>query len=98
MQIQLSGHVRRGRRFHIAFCQQLPITTSGETEKEAVESVPEAALSYLSAVRSVDPSRFAMLLRNIQTPAPADPPDEESQPFVEMLPEEPMRALACGVE
>ncbi len=98
MEIQLSGHVRRGRRFHIAFCRQLPISTSGATANEAIESVPDAALSYLSAVRSVDPERFKSLLANLQTPLRDDLTDEEeSEPFVQLMPEAPMHALRFGI-
>lgn len=97
MQINLTGHARRGRQFYIAFCHQLPITTSGETVDEAVERVPDAALSYLSAVRSVDPSRFEMLLKNIMSDDADGAVEEDAEPFSTPMPEAPMRALAYGV-
>ena len=98
MKIQLSGHVRRGTRFHIAFCRQLPISTSGATSDEAIKSVPDAALSYLSAVRAVDPDRFKMLLATIGTPIIDDPAvEDDSEPFVWSMPEAPMRALVYGI-
>ena len=65
MKIWLSGRVREGEHSFFAFCQQLPIVTSGATEEEAIENMSDAAREYLSVVREVDHEHFESLLVNL---------------------------------
>ncbi len=92
----ITGRIEVGRKYWVAVCDQLPITTSGDDPQTAVERQLDAALAYLSALQYADPARCASIIRALQRapePAATDAPDIFRFP----MPEEPMAAIARAV-
>ena len=92
----ITGRIESGRKYYVAVCDQLPITTSGDDPQTAVEQQVDAALAYLSALQYADPARCALIIQALQgarEPANANTADM----YHYSMPAEPMAAIARAV-
>ena len=63
--ILLTGEIKRAEAYWVTFCNELPITASGDTIDEAIKSIGNAAQVYLDALRSVDYDAYSEKLDEI---------------------------------
>lgn len=92
----ITGRIEVGRKYWVAVCDQLPITTSGDDPQTAIEQQVDAALAYLSALQYADPARCALIIQALQ--ASPDPADASSADIYHYpMPAEPMAAIARAV-
>ncbi len=47
MQHTISAHIRKGERYYVAECVELPVVTQGKTLEEVVENLKEAVALQL---------------------------------------------------
>ena len=56
--LRITGTLEQGQRYWVAACNELPITSSGDTLGEALEGIDDAASAYLGCLQEMAPEEF----------------------------------------